>query len=249
MAFKLLDKATAIGASPSIRVAKGVLNHTVDVELDSRAATKITAATVVLQGSTTDADGKTGVITSPALAIGSTAEKVANGLFYYRINGTNYTLAANAVGSTFTAAHVVSLTKYGVIMLYVNAAGTIISLVPSATQAYDTAEAAHDAGDAMVTPYSYCYIGRILINAGAAAWTANTDDLTDGSDLTTATFISQTSSFYDLQTYALTASDITAGRAMFHVDRKAVNYIRVYLSALTGTGEVTARYTPTENWR
>lgn len=249
MAFKLLNKATAIGASNSIKVAKGVLNHTVDVELDSRAAVKISAATVVLQGSTTDADGITGVITSPGIVIGSTAERVANVLFYFRINGTSYTKAAVAAGSVFTAAHVVTALKYGVVMLYINAAGTVISSVPSATQAYDTAEAAHDAGDAMVTPYSYCYIGRILINAGALDWDANTDDMTDASDLTTATFISSTSSFYDLQTYALTASDITAGRAMFHVDRKAVNYVRVFLSALTGTGEITVRYTPTEERR
>lgn len=249
MAFRLLDKATAIGASKSVKVASGVINHTVDVELDSRAAVKISAATVVLQGSAIGTDSETGVITTPSLAIGSTAERVANGLFYFRINGTNYTKAAVAAGSVFTAAHVVSASKYGVIMIYINASGTIISLVPLATQAYDTAEAAHDAGDAMITPNSYCYLGRILVASDAGAWTANTDDLTNASDLTTATFISATSSFFDLQTYPLNASDITAGRAMFHVSNKSAKYVRVFLSALTGTGEVTVRYMPVENWR
>lgn len=252
MAFKLLDRVSAIGASRSIKIARGTTNHTVDVELEHRAATKISAATVVLQGSTTDDDGKTGVITTSGLAIGSTAERVATSLMYYRINNTNYTKAAEAAGSQFSAAHVVTAEKYGVVLCFLDSAGTFTSKVVSATQAYDTAEEAHAAADAVLAAASnnfptLCYIGRILILAEAGNdWNANTDDMTDGSDLTTATFIPATSSFYDLTTHALDAGEITAGRAMFHTDAKTAKYIRVFLSALTGTGYVTVRYTPTE---
>lgn len=246
MSFKLLDKATAIGASNSVKLARGITDHTVDIFLESLAAAKITAATVILQGSSTNVDADTGVITTPALAIGSTAERFANGLFYYRINKTNYTKAAVAAGSVFTAAHVISASKWGAVNIYINAAGTMVTKVPLATQAYDTAAEAHDAADLIELTSDLCYVGRILINNNTGAWTANTDDLTDASDITTATFLSQTSSFYDLSTYALAAGDITAQRAMFHVTDKHVDYARVFLSALTGTGEVTVRYTPNE---
>lgn len=246
MSFKLLDKATAIGASNSVKLARGITDHTVDIFLESLAATKISAATVVLQGSSTNADADTGVITTSALAIGSTAEKFSNSLFYYRINKTNYSKAVNAAGSTFSAAHVISASKWGAINIYINAAGDWVTRVPLATQAYDTAAEAHDAADLIELTSDLCYVGRILINNNTGDWTANTDDLTDASDITTATFLSQTSSFYDLSTYALAAGDITAQRAMFHVTDKHVDYARVFLSALTGTGEITVRYTPNE---
>jgi hypothetical protein len=88
-----------------------------------------------------------------------------------------------------------------------------------------------------------CYIGRILINSDGTTWTANTDDLTDASDLTTATFISETSSFIDLATHTFTSAEITAQKALFHVVDKNVKYVRTYLSTLTGTGEVSNWYT------
>ena len=247
MSFKLLDGATAIGASPAIKVGKDVTDHTCDVQFTSLAATKISALTVVLQGATSNRHAVTGPITSPSLAIGSTAEQWKTGTFYYRINSVNYTKATVAAGAAFTAAHTVTATKYGVILCYINSSGTVSTKVVSATQEYDTAAAAHTAADAAQLAYDtigLCYIGRILINAGAGNWVANTDDLTNASDLITATFLSEAVNFQDLTTQAFDATMITNQRAMFHTTAKNVKYVRLFVSALTGTGEIDGWYTP-----
>ncbi len=263
MAFHLLDGATAIGVSRAVRVGKNVVDHTNEAEFASLAATKISALTVKLQGASRQKkftptggapvpESVTGVITNPTLAVGSTAERVANALFYYRIADANYSKAANAAGSVFSDAHVVSATKFGVVLVYINAAGTVITKVPLATQAYASAAAAHTAAsafDVINRTSDLCYLGRILINADAGAWTANTDDLTDGSDLTTATFISETSSFYDLATKTFSSDEITVQRAMWHATNKNVKYARHFISALTGTGEVDTYYTPATGLR
>lgn len=249
MAFKLLDAATAIGASRAIRVGRDVTDHTIDVSFSSLAATKISALTVKLQGASKNDDAATGVITNPTLAIGSTAEQWKTGTFYYRIANTNYSKATVAAGAAFSAAHVVSGSKYGVILCYINSAGTVSSKVPLATQAYTTAAAAHTAADAYDLIHrtaDLCYIGRILIAADAGGWTGNTDDLTDGSDLTTATFISATSNFYDLDELVFTPDQITAQRAMRHTAGKNVRFVRLFVSALTGTGSIDGYYTPAQ---
>jgi len=243
--YKLLSGATAVGASVAVSVGgqRHIVDHTVQAEFVSRAATKISAVTLKLQGSLTSRDDDDAVVSDPAIAIGSTAERVANGAFNYRLAGTNYSKAAVAAGSVFTAAHVVSATKYGVVLLYVDSSGNISSTVPAATQAYATAELAHVAGDAIQTSgHGTVYIGRILINADAGDWTANTDDMTDASDLTTATFISATPDFFDIASHTFTAEEITAQKAMFHVTAKSVKSVRVYLSTLTGTGTVDVYY-------
>ena len=248
MAFKLLDGATAIGASPSIKVGRGVIDHTCDVKFTSLAAAAISALTVVLQGASTNEHDLTGPITNPTLAIGSTAEQWKTGTFYYRIAGTNYTKATVAAGVAFSDAHAVTAEKYGVVLCYINAAGAVSTKVVSATQAYDSAALAHAAADAyqaaQVTS-DLCYIGRILINAEAGNdWNANTDDMTDASDLTTATFLSEPITFMDLGTNAFAAGEITAQRAMWHVTDKSVKYVRMFVSALTGTGGIDGWYTP-----
>ena len=240
MSTKILSGVTAIGSGNAIHM-KGLTNHAVEVRFKSLAATKISALSVIVQGSATGEDSYTGVITNPTLAIGSTAEEVANATFYYRIVGTNYTLAANAGGSQFTAAHVIgdgASALWGCINLYVNAAGTIYSKVPISPQVYTTAALAHTAADTIATPSDLCYIGRILINSDTSTWTANTDDMTNASDLTTATFISETSSFRDIVTHAFSATEITDQKAKFFLADIGDEYVRLYVSALTGTGSI-----------
>ena len=79
--------------------------------------------------------------------------------------------------------------KVGV-LVQINAAGTISTKVPASPQAYNSAPLAlaalpsADAGNIA--------LGYIAIANNAGDWTANTDDLTDGSDLTTATFVDAT---------------------------------------------------------
>ncbi len=252
MAFRLLDGATAIGTGYSIKVGKGVTDHTCDVKFTSLAATAISALTVVLQGASTNEHNLTGPITNPTLAIGSTAEQWKTGTFYYRINGTNYTKATVAAGVAFSAAHVVTAELYGVILCYINSAGAVSTKVPLATQAYTTAALAHAAADTYhLANYTsdLCYIGRILINAESGNdWNGNTDDMTNGSDLTTATFLSEPITFMDIGTNAFSAGEITAQRAMWHVTDKNVRFVRLFVSALTGTGEIDGWYTPSGGW-
>lgn len=244
MAHKLLDEVTAVGASRSLKVGENVLNHTVYAWFESLAATAISAVTIVLQGSSTNEDGDTGVITNPTLAIGSTKTRVANSAFNYRIQNTNYSKGAVAAGTAFSAAHVISANLYGCIDLFINSAGTINSVVPLATQAYASAALAHaaaDASKAVALTLDKCWIGRLLIQAPGGGFTANTTDL----DATTSTtYLNATSSFLDITSHAFSAGDITAQKAMFFVPDIGVKYVRLYLSTLTGTGTVSAIYSP-----
>lgn len=107
----------------------------------------------------------------------------------YEISSTKYTKAATAA-IVFTAAHVVTASKFGIVLVQINAAGTISTKVPASTQAYNTAALALAALPAVDA--SNVRLGYLEIANNAGDWTANTDDLTDGSDLTTATFTETT---------------------------------------------------------
>jgi hypothetical protein len=245
MSFKLLNNITAIGAGPSVKVGSRVIDHTCDVKFTSLGAAKISALTVVLQGASTKEHDLTGPITNPTLAIGSDTAHWKTGTFSFRINGTNYTKTTVAAGVHASAAHVVAASKFGVILCYINAAGAVSTKVPLATQSYNDAAAAHTAADAYhLANYTsdLCYIGRILIANNAGDWNANTEAYTDGADLTTATFLSDTPSFMDIGTNAFSAGEITAQRAMWHVTDKGVKYVRMFVSALTGVGTIDGWY-------
>lgn len=104
----------------------------------------------------------------------------------YTIGGQTLTKAAtNAL--TFTAAHVVSANKFGVVLVQIDAAGAISTKVPSATQAYTSAVLALAA--LPLPDVNKAALGYIAIAANTGAWTANTSDMTNGSGLTTATFV------------------------------------------------------------
>lgn len=127
---------------------------------------------------------------SGALARSATAEKFkTTATAYYTVGGATFTKAATD-NLTFSLAHVVTALKWGAILVQINAAGTVSTKVVSATQAYNTsalaiaALPAADAGNAV--------LGYITINADSGDWTANTDDMTNGSDLTAATFVNAT---------------------------------------------------------
>lgn len=64
------------------------------------------------------------VMSSPALAIGSTPANVASGAFYYQIDGVQYTKTAVAAG-TAPGNDVIPEDKYGAVALDIDAAGTI----------------------------------------------------------------------------------------------------------------------------
>lgn len=131
--------------------------------------------------------GTNELIRKGTLAIDATPEKFkTTAIAAYRIAGVVYTKAATTA-IVFTAAHVITASKFAVILIQINAAGTISTKVPLATQAYNSAPLAlaalpaPDAGNVA--------LGYIAIANKAATWTANTDDLTNASDVTTAAFV------------------------------------------------------------
>lgn len=135
-----------------------------------------------------------GLLQIGTLAIDAVPEKFkTTTVALYRITGVGFRKAATTA-LTFTAAHVVTASKFGIILVQINDAGTISTKVPAATpttaMAYNTAAlalAALPSPDA-----SNIALGYIAIANNAGDWTANTDDLTNGSDVTTATFVDAT---------------------------------------------------------
>lgn len=134
------------------------------------------------------------VIQHGTLVVDAAAEKFkTTTTLIWRRNGAQFSKAA-ATALVFSAAHPVTASKFGIILVQVDDAGTVSTKIPGATQttamAYNSAAlalAALPSPDAGKTA-----IGYIAIAAKAALWTANTDDLTNGSDLTTATFVNAT---------------------------------------------------------
>lgn len=126
-----------------------------------------------------------GILSTAGLAINAAPEKFNVGAHVARVGGVWVEKAADAA-KTFSAAHVITANKFGVILVQMTNAGVISTKVPASPQAYNSAGAAlaalpaADAGNVA--------IGYIAIENNAGDWTANTDDLTDASDVTTATF-------------------------------------------------------------
>ncbi len=252
--FLMFDKEDSIGAvSNAIRMPKHGKRMVLDTIVKHRAAVEVSAVEIAVQGSMTGEDKDTGVITNPTLAIDSTAERFANAAFYFRIAGTNYSVAADSAGNTFSASHVIgdgASALWGVVNVYIDAAGAFSTRVPMPTQIYASAELALVAAEAMATPSNLCYVGHILIQSDTSTWTANTDTLS--TEVTTADFRSASSSFITFQdgaggdiTDQLTSDELTNGRSFVNIPvsdtMMAAKYIRLYLKTITGTGTITTR--------
>ncbi|MCK5601020.1 hypothetical protein KAR91_04065 [Candidatus Pacearchaeota archaeon] len=196
----------------------------------------------VISGLAVPVDGDGAVIPS-ALGEGSTPAdgKVAFGAFPFRIGGVNKNKAADAIGVAFTAIHKVAASKFGAIAVNIKADGTINTQINSAAQ---TDTLSHDSAlfalqkiqqPEFLPPTDYIRIGYILIANDASLWTANTDDLADGSDVTTATFIDITSSYREIDTYIFDSDDIVREKGTFFLDSSRPNeYFRLFLSEKTG---------------
>lgn len=148
-------------------------------------ASAVTAAITLNAYIGSETDG--GVITAGALAIDATAEKYDVALRRAIINGVFVEKAA-VTAQLFTAAHTITgANKYGAILIQQDNTGVYSSKVVGLGQAYATsalAIAALPAADA-----GKLRVGYIVIQAKNASWTANTDDLTNGSDVVTAVFV------------------------------------------------------------
>ncbi len=135
-----------------------------------------------------------GILSAPGLKIDSTPEKFEiDDAFAYRLNKLVY--VKDAAGElTFGAAHTVNAgseagNKWGAILVQINAAGAVSTKVSDADQAYDTrAEAVAALPDADAENVAIGYI-VIQTEDSEVSWTADTDDMTDGSDVETAEFV------------------------------------------------------------
>jgi len=109
-----------------------------------------------------------------------------------RVRGITATKTA-AVDLTFTAAHVITASKFGVILVQMTAGGTISTKVPASPQAYNSAALALAA--LPVPDAANVALGYIAIANNTGDWTANTDDLVNASDVTTAAFVDAVEQF------------------------------------------------------
>jgi hypothetical protein len=215
--------------------------HIVNFEIQPNSLTPVSAGKIMIQGSPDNSGADNGAVTSPAIALGSTKTQVANGLFYYRIAGINYSKAAVAAGSAFSAAHTITASKFGAIKIYINAAGAISSKVNRDVQTDPLAS--NDVADAInaangITPDAETIeIGMVVIQNNGSLWTANTDDMDDGIDVTKAVFYSTTSSFTEIDEYTLTADDIVVQKGTFYLSADLpAKHIRLFLSEVAGEG-------------
>lgn len=212
-----LPKIAPTGSATFVVGAEGSQTINVAIQLKNRAGVDMAVRSKVLAYLSNDANGDSLATNAPSggvaigtdgvlipktpvvanallvdgnLGIDSVPEKFLTGqTAAFLINGVSRTKAPTTA-LTFTAAHVISASKFGVILIQINAAGTVSTKVPLATQAYDSAPLAlaalpsPDAGNVS--------LGYIAIANNTGAWTANTDDLTDASDVTTAAFVDTT---------------------------------------------------------
>jgi hypothetical protein len=132
------------------------------------------------------APAPTVVITDGNLAISATAEKFKTTQTITAIvNGQTVTKAATD-NLTFSAAHVITASKAGVILVQMTAAGVFSTKVPGSPQAYADANAARAA--LPTADADNVAVGWIEIVNNTGDWTANTDDLTAASDITSVAF-------------------------------------------------------------
>jgi hypothetical protein len=140
------------------------------------------------------------VILDGNLAIDAVPEKFkTTQTAVYVLGGVSYTKAATTA-LVFSAAHVVAATKYGIVLVQINAAGTVTTKVPAATPTTPMTYA--DAATALAAlpapDTGNVALGYITLNNSASdgsstgAWVANTDDLTNTSDITAAAFVDAT---------------------------------------------------------
>lgn len=191
------------------------------------------------------------IVVATTIAKHSTAEQLATAICRVIVGG-KYVEKAAATAITFTAAHVVTASKYGCILVQIDNAGTISTKVVASTQAYDTA--AEALANLPAADTGNVRLGYIAIANNAGDWTANTDDLTDGSDLTTATFVSDAATVKACLTGAVTpvAFERVAGTLSSTLSdiRTKDSTKRLYVltttdgSAALTNGAITLRYRP-----
>lgn len=198
------DVVTREGASTGAKVvlAEGTDNGTNTVTIQAPAAITSNRSITVPDADVTLANIAVSVakvndiltyLNNGVLAVGTLAISGADAVKFKTTSTAIYVIGGAAYAKvatdelTFTAAHVITASKFGIVLVQINAAGTVSTKVPASPQAYDSAPLALAALPAVDA--SNVALGYIAIENNAGDWTANTDDLTNASDVTTASFV------------------------------------------------------------
>ena len=239
---KLMNAQTAVGATEYIRIPEGTRIVNIRPRFRSQGAAKISVVDLVWQSSHTKSNGDNGLISSPLMAVGTTAERVRNYAFSFRIAGVNYTKAAVAAGTVLSGATNIVASKWGGFKVYIATDGTITTKPPGTSQSYASMVLANAAVDAVTNGVGLLGIGKVLIanDADAGGWDAGTDDMTDASDVTTATFVDAPMQADYVDSYQFDPSDLSNQSANWNIENTGERYGRLWLRTLTGTGEVDA---------
>ena len=114
------------------------------------------------------------------------------------IGGVFHTKAATE-DLVFTAAHVITASKFGAIRVQINAAGVISTKVVASPQAYALGDAGAAAIAHLPAPDAGCVsLGYILIENNAVDWTANgANGELDATSATAVTFVDETVAVVD----------------------------------------------------
>jgi hypothetical protein len=184
----LVPVTTAISLTKRLVTAYKVRHNAVFTGASLFART--VAGTVAVSLLIADSEEIDTALTSAGLAIDATAEKFKVGTtFVYRAASGFYTKAA-ATAILFSANDVINgANKWGAFLVQVDSAGTVTTkgALANAFATEGAAVAALPAADA-----SKAVVGYISVQAKNATWTANTDDLTAGSDCVVAHFVNKT---------------------------------------------------------
>ncbi len=116
-----------------------------------------------------------GLLSRPALAIGSTKPNVANGAFDYRIAGIKYSKAAVAAGTALSGVNVPQ-DLYGVWALDIDAAGTI-TIAPAADNATGYASIALGVADLPAVASTKVRLGYATAISDTGVFDPGTTDL------------------------------------------------------------------------
>lgn len=230
---------TAISLTNRVVTAHKIRHNSVFVGASAFART--VAGTVALKVVIADASKPDSALTSAGLAIDAVPEKFKIlTAFAYRAGAGFFTKAA-ATAIVFSANDVINgANKWGAFLVQVDSAGTVTTkgALANAFVTEQAAVAALPLADA-----SKAVIGYISVQAKNATWTANTDDLTNGSDCVVAHFISTTGALLSPLTAAITplaGTEVDSVNATdFNQLYAPLNSSLVVLQTTDGTGALT----------
>lgn len=188
-----------------------------------------------------NAGGKTGLTAfDGTLAVGATPAQISIGVTTPHIHGLDVAQISAATGQTFTVNDTIAASKLAGWVICVDLAGTGFITIgsdgdPLATaQAHNDAAARNTALDNVIArlPSMFVIIGTLKVENNGSGWTANTHNLTDAGDVTTAVLVARVAAAYS-------ASNTTALAKPADASASAVGSLGTGKPA-SGPGTITA---------